>query len=630
MQTIDKKENEIGLYEHIQPLGGITFRDESVVKTGDGYETCLHVVSYPKEPDDFWLSKVANIPNSVTTIDISTKDINVVKKNINRSMKEQNTRYRHATDYSSESEAETKFQEMKDLMDEVTKLQEVPKTIDTRIFLSDHSWLQLDEKTKKAKESLGNEYLSFVNLNETKSDWCSMYQSYQEQQKNRYATEGQFTTATSIAGGNPFYFSSLEDPSGSFYGTTQTGGNVFWDVFYKSRTRRFYNGFCVGTMGAGKSTILKKIFEDRAIRGDYVRAFDVSGEFTNITLNFGGKIMKLDGTDENSLNPLEILRGGNTDDISYSRHAAKLNTFYRFLVPDSTQEEVVAFSNSINALYEKWGLTPGQEQPITGRPAAEYPIFSDYHELLEQQKQQLAAGEYNEVDLELAKHEALLLDKIDKTILYIIKTYGKLFNQHTSMDNILDEQIVTFDISKLKDMDAQIFDAQLSNILSLCWDNCVTNGKMMYELFRDKRLTLEEIIYFLILIDESHRSLNAHKLQMVDMITVYMREARKYFGGIVLASQSIRDYVPENSSPEALDKLKTIFELTQYKLIFHQDSTLISVLRDTFDNVLTEAQLNRIPYLEQGSCIMSIASDINLEFNVFITDEEEYLFSGGV
>ena len=196
-------------------------------------------------------------------------------------------------------------------------------------------------------------------------------------------------------------------------------------------------------------------------------------------------------------------------------------------MPDSTQEEVVAFSISINALYEKWGLTPGQEQPITGRPAAEYPIFSDYHELLEQQKQQLAAGEYNEVDLELAKHEALLLDKIDKTILYIIKTYGKLFNQHTSMDNILDEQIVTFDISKLKDMDAQIFDAQLSNILSRCWDNCVPNGQMMSELFRDKRLTLEEIIYFLILIDESHRSLNAHKLQMVDMITVYMRESRK-------------------------------------------------------------------------------------------------------
>ncbi len=51
------------------------------------------------------------------------------------------------------------------------------------------------------------------------------------------------------------------------------------------------------------------------------------------------------------------------------------------------------------------------------------------------------------------------------------------------------------------------------------------------------------ILYTLILIDESHRWVNTKKPHVLDMITVYLREARKYFGGIGLASQSVRDYV---------------------------------------------------------------------------------------
>lgn len=619
------------LCKETQPIGGVTFRDESVIKTGDGYETCLHVMNYPKELDDFWLSRITNIKDTVVMIDISTQDADIVKKNLNRSMKEQNSRYRSATDYTNLIDAETKFAGMKELLDEVSKMDEVPKSVDSRIFLADRSWLQLDEKVSAEKKRLENDgYISFVNLNETKSDWCSMYQPYLKQQESKYSVEGQFLTSTAIAGGYPFHFSSLEDRTGTFYGTTPTAGNVFFDLFYKTATRKSYNALAIGSMGAGKSTILKKIFEDRAIRGDYVRAFDISGEFTKLTETLGGRILKLDGTDGNTLNPLEILKADDRDGLSYARHMAKLNTFYRSLVPDCDQEELTTFSNYINGLYEELGLLPQEGNIITGRLSNEYPIFSDFHAYLERKIEDLSMGTYTDVELAIAQKEAVLVNKIDKVIVYIITTYGDLFNQHTSMDSILDEQIITFDISKLKDMDSNVFDAQIINILSLCWDNCVINGKMMNDLYHKGSISFDDIIHFLIIIDESHRWLNARKLQALDIITVYMREARKYFGGILLASQSIRDYVPENSTAEALDKLKTLFELTQYKFIFQQDSNALPMLGTIFENVLTESQLGRIPILETGSCVLSIASDFNLEFNVYITDEEEYLFDGGV
>lgn len=620
------------LYKEIQPLGGITFNDESVIKTGDGYEQCLHVMRYPAEIDNFWLSNVTNIENTVVTIDISNEDINEVKKNINRSMKEQNSRYRASNDYISQSDAEQKFNDMKEMIDEINAMKEVMKSVDTRIFISDRSWLQLDEKSKNLRDKLDSDgYMACINLNETKNDWQSMFQTYTLQQENQYAVPGQSLTSRAVAGGNPFHFSSLEDVRGTFYGTTPTSGNVLLDLFSKTSTRKFYNALAVGTMGSGKSTLLKKIEEDRAIRGDYIRAFDVSGEFSMLTKELGGKILKLDGTDKNALNPLEILRAGDDEGVNFARHVAKLNTMYRFLNPECTQDEVTQFANCINEFYGELNLLPTLGNTITGRAAKDYPIFSDFHEFLKRKMDKIAGQTYNEVELVVAQNEILLTDKIDKIIIYIITTYGKLFNQVTSMDNIVDESIVVFDISELKEMDDNIFDAQIFNMISLCWDNCVTNGTLMNQKLRiSKEITLEDVRHFMILIDESHRWINAQKLQALDMITVYMREARKYLGGIMLASQSIRDYVPEGSSDIAVNKLKTLFELTQYKFIFHQDSNTIPLFDVVFNNVLTQSQLDRIPRLETGSCILSIASDRNLEFNVFITDEEEYIFNGGL
>ena len=47
-------------------------------------------------------------------------------------------------------------------------------------------------------------------------------------------------------------------------------------------------------MGSGKSDTFEKLFKDNAMRGNFVRAFDISGEFRELTYEFGGKVLKLD------------------------------------------------------------------------------------------------------------------------------------------------------------------------------------------------------------------------------------------------------------------------------------------------------------------------------------------------
>lgn len=631
-----KKEKEYDSYllEKIQPQGGISFSDPKYISTGGGYEACLHIYEYPKTLDDYWLARLCNMNQTVAIVDISTDDMITVKKNINRSMKEQGYRYQDAKDFQEQYDAKKRFAEMEQLYDEISSLGEVIKLVHVRIFMADASWIHLEDKMKNTKASLeSNSYLGTLFMNETKSEWTSMLKPYQKQEQEPFFTYGQPLTSNAVAAGNPFHFSSLSDERGVFLGKTPCGGNVLFDLFTKSGSRLYYNYLCIGTMGSGKSTLLKKEFLATAMMGDYVRTFDISGEFTTLTKFLGGKVIKLDGS-SGILNPLEILRAGDDDVVSFTRHISKVSTIYKFLVGGMCDtEELIEFEELLRGLYRSFGFEMKEGKMIaevTGLSAEKYPTFSDMLSFLKNKMEEIQKGDYEKVELALVEKNLIRIDKIRKVIENVVLTYGNLFNGHTTIENIQDEQIVTFDISALKEMKAEVFDAQIFNMVSLCWDNCVTNGRLMMKQMYEKTLDPWNVTHTLILIDESHRWVNAKKPHALDLITIYLREARKYFGGIGLASQSIRDYVPEGSGNEAIDKMKIIFELTQYKFIFHQDSNVTSLLNTIFDGVLTPSQIARIPKLDVGENILSIASDRNIEFKVHLPADEEAIFQGGM
>lgn len=647
VQKKRKPEQDPYLLEKIQPSGGITFKDVKYISTGSGYEGCIHVYQFPEDIDTFWLAKVCNINGTVALVDISTDNMSEVKKNLNKSMKEQAGRKREAKDFAELYDADKRLGEMKRMFDEISSYNEIVKLIHIRIFVADRSFAALEKRIKNIMDKLETDsaFLTTIYLNEAKNEWQSMYRPYKRQKKEVFFPYGQSMTATALAHGNPFHFSMLYDPTGSFLGKTPCGGNVLFDLFTKTSTRLYYNFLATGEMGSGKSTLLKKQFLENAIKGNYVRTFDVSGEFSKLTKILGGKVIKLDGKN-GILNPLEILRAGdaelekaeesegNSEKLSFLRHISKVSTFYRFLVGGTVDaEEVAEFEELLREFYKDFGFDidkVSDERPVTGLPATSYPRFSELLEYITKNIKEIQNGTYNRLEEKVVVRTLLLRDKIRKIVRNIVKTFGYLFDGYTTIDNILDEQIVTFDISTLKELKEEVFDAMIINIVSLCWDNCVTNGKLMLKRLNEGSIKLWDVIRFLILIDESNTWLNAKKVHALDLISVYLRQARKYFGGIGLASQRVADYVPEGSDASEINKLKSIFELTQYKFMFRQDSSTKELLKKIFNGVLTITQINNIPKLEVGQCILSISGDQNIEFKVHLTKEEEKIFQGGL
>jgi len=631
-EKINEVEHDMELLRRIHPLGGIHHM-ESYTRTGTGYEACIHIWDFPNMINDYWMTKLCNQENSITKIDFCTESKNEVQKNLNKSIEEQDSRKRMARNHAEFYDADKRQLEMQKLYDEIDSMGEVIKTVNIRIYVAELTIQKLETSVARIISNLeSSTYRSAIFLNETESEWQARWMSAEKQLKELpHQVSGIPLTAKQIAAGNPFHFSSLEDSCGDFLGMTPAGGNVIFDEFLRTNTRVSYSALVVGKQRYGKSTMLKKRLKARALRGDFVRTFDVVGEFKHLTHTLGGRVIGMDGA-SGIINLLEIFRAGENADQDYSMHWKKLNAVYRFLKPMVTQEELDVFHSITEELYKRFKLLPdrSRNRKIAGLPAARYPTFSDLLDLLDSEMKELLNGSYNDIETELVKQRLLNFENVKNQISQLVNTYGFLFDGHTSVDNMDDEQIVTYDFSKIKDMDTAIFDLQIFNVLTLCWDGAITNGTIMKAEWEDDIRALEDVIHTIVLIDESHRWVNTRKIFALELLSAYIREAPKFFLGIWLASQSIRDFAPEiEDGGKGIELLKTIFEMTQYKFIFHQDENAIPVLDKVFNNSLTFAQRERIPRLEKGETILCIAGEQNLEFKVYLSEREDKLFKGG-
>ena len=633
-EIIESEESNVDmeLFEAIQMQGGITFKDPTHIVTGDGYIKIIHIYKLPSRLNDFWLNNLLNIDDCITTMCISTRNKNEVKKNISKSLEEEYSRELHAKDFAEAYDAQRRQEQLQNLYDEIQAMGEVVKDIHFRIFVPAKSLVECEQRAGQIMKDLeGDGYMPCILLNEQENEWKSLFMNYKTQMEQTFAMRGLTLMTEQIAGGYPFKFSSLEDETGDLLGFTNIGGVVCFDEFTKTKRRKHYNSVVIGDMGSGKSTLLKKRFRSRAERGDIVRTFDISGEFTNLTYAFGGKVIKCDGT-AGMLNPLEILKSGDDENTNYVRNLSKVTVFYKCLIPNTDFDTVLTLQNLLNGLYDSFGLSPKEGNRVTGRPANEYPTFSDFIKFTEKfiDVKKLEIENMENVSKELELQELQRTNSICKALKSIVKSYGKLFDGITSLDDIMEAKIVTFDISTIKDMN-NVFVAQMFNMLYYCWDNMVANGQMMKELYETGKIDYRDVTRSILFVDESHRWVNTSYPELLDLVTIMMREARKYFAGIVLASQSFRDFVSDASNNESIAKLKVVFELTQYKFILKQDSSVLTLIDSLFGNVLAPWQREKIPFLEQGETILNISGDKNIYFKIWLSDEyEKLLFAGGV
>ncbi len=618
------------LLKAIQPVGGVSFSDRAVIK-GDGYESCIRIYEFKTRVENFWLEELTNLPNVVATVDISTENQSKILEKIERSITEQYTRIEDAASNIDRIKASAEVEKLQGLVDDITQHEEVIKLVTIRYYVSALTLEELDIKVKGVLETLTNKgYRGAVLINEQEYEWKSLFESATNQSYFRNKRIGEPIPSIYLGGGYPFHFTELSDPTGMHLGTSRTGGNIILDIFTMNDFRKSYNALVVGLMGAGKSTLLKKLLKNTAIVGNMVRVFDIVGEFRDIVTELGGKVIALDGTD-GIINLLQIFAtvvDEETNEVleeqSYMNHISKVSMIYRCLSPDAEQSEIREFERILRGFYIEYGI---ESNRATTYKANEYPIMEELLEYIRKELYEDIKKKIVRKNISDTKRERL--EYIELNIESMVKDYGKLFNGHSTLDNFYDEQIVSFEIKNLAQFDKRVFNAQTFNIMTMLWNNALKKGSVAKRLYDKREVSFEDSQKFFVLIDEAHKFINSDNLMAVDYAISFEREARKYFAGLMFATQSIRDVVPENISSEALHKIKTLFELTQYKFIMQQDNNSKEAFKEIFAGQITESEIERIPTFKKGECILSINGYKNIKFNIEITDKEKILFAGG-
>jgi GTP-binding protein EngB required for normal cell division len=616
------------LIARIQPQGNLKLDDERYIKTGDGYVSCVMVYEYPAQAYDFWLTQLMNIDGVFAVLDVGTESGEDTQDEISHSLDELDVRYQTATDKSTQIEAQQKYELLNGMLTSMKTQGEVIKLIQCRLYVAGRTKQEVDERVAEIIRNLEScEFRAAVFLNETEFMYQALFQPYHEQIKARNKRVGNPLPALSLAGGYPFNHEQLNDPYGFLLGTSSTGGNVIFDLFRKTEHRLSYDMIIAGKKGSGKSSAMKKIIKYNVIIGNYGRVIDVTGEFTPLAKKLGGKVVTLNGKD-GIINYLEVFQTAEDDSVSFANHLSKLNSLYKFLSPTSDETERIEFEECVRRLYEVKGLwcgDPAEHRRITGLPPEVYPTFDDLLALV--RSMLYLDADARQVNPNLSAERRRRLENIELTISNLVHSYGKMFNGHTSFPDLTGERFIVYNVQNISSLKPEIFNAMLFNVLSLMLDDMIRIGlesKRMYE----QGTPIHEIPKLFLMIDEAHKFINTRNPYALDYVIDITRQGRKYFTGLTLASQSIRDYAPQNNDSEAVEKLKTLFELMQYKIIMQQESNCHDILRTVFGGRLTETQLKQIPQFGVGECFLSTGEEI-LHTQIALSRQEAQLFEGG-
>lgn len=631
-QTHCNDDRDLKLLYDIQPACGVKFRDKHV-EFGDSYMSCIHVYAAPPKLVRNWMFKLFNKSNVIATIDIETKNDDEVKDNINRAINEHESRMVDARNRSEERDARNTYYRLDALLEEVSSLGNCLKALHVRLFVYAHTFAELEDNVMFIEQQIKEDgFARFgVNVNEQGFEYRSMFLPISVQNKTLSNRKGIPSPANTTAFGLPFHYVGWKDPWGFYFGDTPDyagNGPVFFYPYLIDRYRTSYDGICFGKKGTGKSTTLKMLIEQNLAMNNRVRIIDVTSEFNGITRKYGGVVIKMDGS-EGRLNPLEILRMDIDDTQNYLSHISKLGLMYKLKTPDCKQEEVDLFKDLLKKLYIKKGILRSDEkgniiyEGITGLAPEAYPIFSDAQKLI---NEELANYEREAKIKETAKLMIEVLLRVQITINDIVN-YGPIFNGHTTITNLMDAEIIDFDIKSVSDMEPTIFDMQLFNVMTIAYDSCMTIGIDMKEKIDNAEIDIEDVIHHTIYIDECHKTINSRKPFAVERMLDILRQDRKYFIGVWLATQNIADMFPDGANSATTD-LKTLFSLLQYKLIFKQDQKAVDLIEQVFGEYITPNQRAQIPFFGKRDCLLNFDM-ITIQMTVKMLSEEKLKYYGG-
>ena len=424
-----------------------------------------------------------------------------------------------------------------------------------------------------------------------------------------------YLPSATLTAGFPFTKNNFNDSTGALLGEdAHTGLPVYFDPFVITNSRPSHNIAIVGVTGAGKSFTMKKLLIDQFARNTKILIFDAENEYENIVKKNNGEYINLFSNEGGVINPLQIrflaTEDTENNDVDATtcpldKHLGFLEVFFKTTFEEITEKELVVLNKIVEELYKDFGITKSTTiQTLQTFTPKQYPIFSDLIKFIPVYQQRHSSS----VESEVIEQLKLLVQRFETG------NDANLFNNYTNIN--LDNNLIAFNLQELLYSDnRRLINTQVLNLLSYI-NNAIVQNKM-----RNENKDKQHRSHIMIVVDEFHLFIDEENPVILKNFSQMARRIRKYSGSLVVTTQSIKDFVNNNS---VQGHAQAIFNNCQYQLVGMLKEADLLAYMDLFkNNPLTETQKDFLMEAQQGQFLVNIDSKTRLRVNIIAKEVEK-------
>lgn len=559
-----KEETNYELIDLITPVGGLNF-EKNKIYFGNRFCKVYTIAHYPSNVAMKWLGDLVNNIGAIFSINIEPTDNTEMIDNLDSRIRDASGLAKIAKNESSRQLKEKEIEEASEIISRMIENNEVVSYLTIYILVSAEEEVELQRKCKEVEMEMQRQkikirHLTNYMLMEGFKAVAPFFTIQTELSKN---FKRNILTST-FTGGFLFNTETFIDEKGYYWGISQNGGIIIFNIWKQDLGRTNSNMIVVGSSGSGKSMAVKHMIINE-LPTTKLLVIDPENEYAHLCKSLKGKIIACDGSKKGVLNPLQV-RNNQDDETgknALSLHFQFLQTFFQILYPSLTEIEFSKLDLVLEELYKKFNID--QNTDISKLKNTDFPILEDLYFLMEKKNK---------------KNQDEILEKLLALIRPIcIGQASGIWNGYTNVE--VDTKLTVFNTSTMQKFQIQYKRAQYYNILSYAWDILSKDSK--------ERTML--------IADECHILADPNIPQTLEYVRYISKMARKHNSSIVVVTQSIEDFLNEKIRLYG----QSLLTNSTYKLFFKTDGKDLKDIVTTFK--LTEQEEKMILNANVGECL---------------------------
>ena len=571
------------LHNLITPVGGLEF-GVSHVTVGSVRGRVYGALKYASEIEYGWAVELMNNSDCVTSITYYPGNSTKMGDALARSVKASATNAESAGDVRRKKHFEKQAVDADQLLDEMDfKSSSIGHIVILAMPFSDNED-KFEDICRGVCSRFASKRITLKAIGLSQKDAYRHLSPYYTDQPVINDMFQKLMPLQTLMGGFPMTVNLYRDDRGKYVARTMDGGVMSLDMLFRGRDRTSSNLVLTGMTGMGKSTALKHLMMTMFMDGAKVIVIDPEREFRELCMSLGGTWLDVGGGNA-MINPLQIrpVPTDDEDDIddplyrsnenAMALHIHTLDVFFKLYLPSLTDLQRALLKKALKEVYEQKGIT--WDTDVTTLSNESYPIAEDLYKFLSKSK-----------DPQMTELSSLLYDIAEGADSF-------LWNGHTNVD--ISNDFVVFDTKQLINSSDEVKRTQYFNTLTLCW-------QIMSE-DRTKPVIL--------VCDEGHILFDPSTPQTSMYMRNYAKRARKYEGGLWLATQSLVDLLN--------DKVKlygqSILDCATYKIFFGTDGKNLEETSDLFH--LTDTEKGILLAQQRGHALLLLGKQhVHVDFDI--------------